>query len=308
LQENDILVVGSVAFDSIETPQGVAERVLGGSATYFSAAARFFGPVRLVAVVGGDFGPEHLEFFSERQIDTKGLRREQGKTFYWKGRYAEGFTSRTTLVTELNVFESFRPSLPEHYRETPVVFLANIHPELQLDVLKQVEAPKIVAMDTMDFWMGETLAKLKEVLRQARVVIINDEEALQLAESPSVPEAARRIREMGPDLVLIKKGEHGAFLRIADYSCSLPAYPTAAVVDPTGAGDTFAGGFLGALAVSGDFRLDNVRRAMACGTVLASFCVEGFGTERLAGVQRDELEERYREYREMLQVGDVPGT
>jgi sugar/nucleoside kinase (ribokinase family) len=289
-----VLVVGSVAFDAIETPAGRVERTLGGAATYFSLAASLFAPVRLVGVVGEDFTDEHAAVFADRPIDTAGLERRPGRTFFWAGRYSEDFSQRTTLVTELNVFAEFRPRLPDGYRDCPLVFLGNIHPALQHQVLEQVRRPRLVALDTMNYWIEQTPAELARTLARADVLVVNDEEARQLAGRPSVRAAAEWILERGPQAVVIKRGEHGAMLVTRRELAVVPAYPVERVVDPTGAGDSFAGGFLGALA--GRRRLDGraLRQALLYGAVLGSFAVEAFGVERLRGLTRAEVDQRAR--------------
>lgn len=289
-----VLVVGSVAFDAIETPAGRVERTLGGAATYFSLAASLFAPVRLVGVVGEDFTDAHAAVFAGRPIDTTGLERRPGRTFFWAGRYSEDFSQRTTLVTELNVFADFRPRLPDGYRACPLVFLGNIHPGLQHEVLEQVERPRLVALDTMNYWIEQTPAELARTLARADVLVVNDEEARQLAGRRGVLEAARWILERGPQAVVIKRGEHGAMLVTPRELAVVPAYPVERVVDPTGAGDSFAGGFLGALA--GRRRLDGhaLRRALLYGAVLGSFAVEAFGVERLRQLTREEVDQRAR--------------
>ena len=275
-----ILTVGSVAFDSIKTPFGEASRVVGGAATYFSVAASFFTDVRLVAVVGDDFTAEQMRVFSGRRIDLTGLQRVPGETFRWKGEYSVDFNSRETIYTHLNVFDQFRPVLPESYRSTPFVFLANIHPALQLEVLDQVHAPRFVAADTMNYWIEGTPGELRKVLGRVDALVINDEEARELSGESNLVKAARAIQRMGPALLVIKRGEHGVLVT-RDRFFAVPAMPLEEVVDPTGAGDTFAGGFMGFLASAVEITDTVVARAVIAGSALASLSVEDFGLDQL---------------------------
>ena len=294
-----ILVVGSVAFDSVETPFGKANEALGGSAIYFSAAASYFAPVRLVAVVGEDFSKNKLDFLTKKNVDLHGLVVERGKTFRWGGEYGSDLNTRETLYTHLNVFENFKPVIPKEYRNTEFLFLANIAPELQLDVLKQIDSPKLVALDTMNYWIEGSLPALLKTLSEVDVLIINDSEVRQLAQEPNLVKAAKRINEMGPKIIIIKKGEHGA-LMIAEASFFwAPAYPLEFIYDPTGAGDTFAGGFVGYLAKSRDLSKENLRRAVIFGSTMASFCVEKFSLERLRNLTEDEIRHRFNEFSTM---------
>jgi sugar/nucleoside kinase (ribokinase family) len=302
---HDLVVVGSVAFDSIETRGVKKTQVLGGSASFFSTAASYFAPVKLVAVVGDDFPEEHLAFFKSRGITLDGLERRKGKTFHWSGKYSDDLSSRTTLATDLNVFADFRPQLPEAWRTAELLFLGNIHPTLQLDVLEQVKKPRLVAMDTMNFWISGELAALKKVLARIDLLVINDEEARELAGEHNLPRAARAIRAMGPKTVIVKRGDSGALLFHEHGVFAAPAYPLEEVTDPTGAGDTFAGGFMGYLARSRDLGPQTVRRAMIYGSVLASFCVEAFSLDRLRGLTQDEIEGRYRAFRDLTHFEDV---
>jgi sugar/nucleoside kinase (ribokinase family) len=295
-----VVVVGSVALDTLEIAGKVHADVLGGSASFFSVAAAHFGPVRLVAVVGEDFPKAHTDYLAERGVDLAGLERKPGKTFRWRGRYADDLSSRTTLDTQLNVFADFRPKLPESYRDAELLFLGNIHPALQLEVLDQVRTPKLVALDTMNFWIEGERAALKQVLGRVDTFILNDEEARQLSGEHNLPRAARAIHAMGPRTIIVKRGDAGALLfywRDGKQTVfAAPAYPLEAVVDPTGAGDTFAGGFMGSLAKSGAFDAGAIRRAMFHGSVMASFCVEGIAHDRLRKVTRTEIEERYASF------------
>lgn len=289
-----VLVVGSVAFDAIETPAGRVERALGGAASYFSLAASLFAPVRLVGVVGEDFSEQHAAVFHGRPIDTTGLERRPGKTFFWAGRYSADFRQRTTLATELNVFAEFQPQLPDGYRASRFVFLGNIHPQLQRQVLTQVRRPRLVALDTMNYWIEQQPQALAQVLGQVDLLVINDEEAQQLADCTNLLAAARRILARGPAAVVIKRGEHGAMLVTDTEVAIVPGYPLEQVVDPTGAGDSFAGGMLGWLAATDRTDRAALRRALLYGAVLGSFAVEAFGLERLRTLTRAEVDERAR--------------
>lgn len=293
-----VLVVGSVAYDSVETPTAKVEDALGGSAMFFSAAASFFAPVRLVAVVGDDFGDE-LAFLEQRGIDLRGLIREKGKTFRWGGRYLQNMNDRETLYTHLNVFETFNPVIPKEYQDSEYVFLANIVPELQYRVVEQVKKPKLVVMDTMNFWISGSRPALKKTLGVVDVLVINDSEARQLAQEDNLFQAVRIIRGFGPKILVIKKGEHGALLIHEDSYFFLPAYPVESLKDPTGAGDTFAGGFVGYLAMTDEITDANLRRAVVFGSVMASFLVEDFSVDRLLTLSKNEIAERITQFREM---------
>jgi sugar/nucleoside kinase (ribokinase family) len=288
-----ILVVGSVAYDTVETPAGRRERVLGGSASYFSVAASFFAPVNLVGVVGSDFGEEQLAAFRGRPIDLAGLERVEGKTFHWEGRYAQDLNSRDTISTELNVFERFEPKIPEPYRRSELVFLGNIHPFLQRSVLGQVERPRLVACDTMNYWITRTPEELRSTLRQVDVLLVNDQESRELSGEWNLVKAAEAVRAMGPLTLVVKKGEHGVMLFTGDGCFAAPALPLAAVVDPTGAGDTFAGGFVGYLASRPKLDDATLRQAVVMGSTLASFCVEAFSLDRLLSLTRAEIAARF---------------
>ena len=293
-----ILTVGSVAFDSIKTPFGEASRVVGGAATYFSVAASFFTDVRLVAVVGDDFTAEQMRVFSGRRIDLTGLQRVPGETFRWKGEYSVDFNSRETIYTHLNVFDQFRPVLPESYRSTPFVFLANIHPALQLEVLDQVHAPRFVAADTMNYWIEGTPGELRKVFGRVDALVINDEEARELSGESNLVKAARAIQRMGPALLVIKRGEHGVLVT-RDRFFAVPAMPLEEVVDPTGAGDTFAGGFMGFLASAVEITDTVVARAVIAGSALASLSVEGFGLDQLLRLTSGELHDRFAAFKRL---------
>jgi len=288
-----ILVVGSVAYDTVETPLGRAERVLGGSASFFSVAASFFAPVNLVGVVGNDFGDAQLAAFRGRPIDLTGLERMPGKTFHWQGRYSQDLNSRDTICTELNVFEFFEPKIPEGYRRSELVFLGNIDPGLQRRVLEQVERPRVVACDTMNFWIKGKPQELRETLAKVQVLLINDQEARELSGESNLVRAARAIRAMGPRTLVVKKGEHGVLMFTDHGSFAAPALPLESVVDPTGAGDTFAGGFIGYLASAPETGDAALRQAVVMGSTLASFCVEAFSLDRLLTLTRPEIEARY---------------
>jgi len=292
-----ILVVGSVAFDSVETPFGKVENVLGGSATYFSTSASFFTDVSLVAVVGEDFPQEHLDFLKSRNIDLRGLDREGGKTFHWKGKYGYDLNEAQTLETHLNVFESFKPQIPVAYRDTEFLFLANIDPELQMEVLSQVERPRVVACDTMNFWISSKPEALKAVIAKVDIFIINEGEARQLTQEANLSKAARKILTMGVKTLVVKRGEYGVLMFTDNSVFAAPAYPLEDVYDPTGAGDTFAGGFMGYLANTGDTSEAGIRQAVIFGSVMASFNVEDFSLERLKRLEYREIETRYRSFK-----------
>ena len=291
-----IAVVGSVAFDTIETPVGRAEEVLGGSATHFAVAASYFAPVNLVAVVGEDFPEAEREYLASRGIDLSGLEVRPGRTFRWTGRYHEDMNLRDTLSLELNVFADFRPTLSEKVRRSPIVFLANIDPTLQDSVLEQFEDPSVVACDTMNHWIEGAREPLEALLPRVDLLIVNDEEARLLSGEQNVSRAARRILELGPRSVLVKRGEYGAILFSPDSVFAVPAYPLEEVFDPTGAGDTFAGGVIGYLAATGERSEGGLRRAIVYGSVLASYVVEDFGGQRLRTLTRDDIDRRYRQF------------
>ncbi|TKJ39818.1 sugar kinase [candidate division LCP-89 bacterium B3_LCP] len=289
-----VLVVGSAALDSIETPYGKVDDCLGGSAFFFAATASYFTPVKIVAVVGEDFPMQSIEFLKSRNVDLSGLEVAQGKTFRWGGVYHEDMNQRDTLFTHLNVFETFSPKIPAQVRNTPYVFLANIHPGLQLEVLSQVEDPKLVMLDTMNLWIDTDLTVLKQVLAKVDAVILNDQEARQITGELNVIKAAREVIKLGPETVIIKKGEHGAFIISEDDFFTLPAYPLESLYDPTGAGDSFAGGLIGYLSKVDDLSHQSFRRALVYGTITASFAVEKFSVDRLKDLTMVEIEERRR--------------
>ena len=292
-----VLVVGSVAFDDIETPSGRAKGVLGGAACYFSLAASYFVPVRAVGVVGSDFPDAHLDFLRAHGVDTRGIYRSEGSTFRWGGRYRESLNERDTLFTDLGVFDGFKPDLPEAYHDSEYVFLANIHPSLQLRVLEQARAPRFTAMDTMDFWIEGTREELERTLGRVDGLVINDQEARQLTGERNLVRAVAAIRSLGPRTVIIKRGEHGALLFDQEGIFSAPAFPLREIQDPTGAGDSFAGGFVGALAREGKLDSAALRRAVIYGSVLASFCVECFGLDRFRELESQQIEERFAHFR-----------
>jgi len=295
----NLLVVGSVALDSIETPAGKAERVLGGSAVYFSVAASFFADVGLVAVIGRDFPEEHIALLKQRNVDLRGLTRESGLTFYWKGRYNGDLNEAESLDTQLNVFETFRPVIPPEYQSVSFVFLANIDPELQLAVLRQVKRPKLTICDTMNFWIQGKEDALRETIQLVDILIINEGEARLLSRQSNLIRAYDTIAAMGPKTVVIKKGSHGALLFTPSSVFSAPAYLLETVTDPTGAGDSFAGGFAGYLARAGYTSEDELRRAVIYGSVMASFNVEGFSLDRMRTLRSDEIEDRFQAFQRM---------
>jgi len=292
-----LLVVGSVAFDDIETPYGRAQRTLGGAASYFALAASHFAPVRMVAVVGEDFTEKEKAIFRGRKIDLTGLEHAPGKTFFWAGRYSLNMNERTTLATELNVFADFRPTLPDPYLDSSYIFLGNIDPRLQHSVLQQVNRkPKAVGLDTMNYWIDGTPAELRQTLKHVHILTINDDETRQLTGEHNLLRAAKHVFKMGPKTLIIKRGEHGALMVHDSFIFSVPAFPLEEVRDPTGAGDTFAGGFMGYLTAAGRVNEQTLRSAMVYGSVLASFTVEQFGVERLAAVTRKEIVARARRF------------
>jgi sugar/nucleoside kinase (ribokinase family) len=297
-----LLVVGSVAFDSVTTPFGSAKDVLGGSATFFSYAASFFTTVRLVAVVGDDFPGEHLDLLRARGVDLGGLQKSTGRTFRWVGEYGYDLNEAKTLDTQLNVFADFKPKLAGALTGVPFLFLANIAPGLQLDVLRQMDRPRLVALDTMNFWIQGSRDDLLRVLAEVDVLVVNDAEARQLAREPNLVKAARAILALGPKTVVVKRGEYGALMVGEGRFFYVPAYPLESVFDPTGAGDTFAGGFMGYLASQGDVDQGVIRRAIVYGSVMASFTVEDFSLNRLTRLRHEEIETRYAAFRELVSL------
>lgn len=294
-----LLTVGSVAFDAIETPFGKTDKIVGGAGTFIALSSSFYvKDQRLVAVVGEDFPSEMIETLRSKGVNTEGLQIKQGeKTFFWSGKYHNDMNSRDTLVTELNVLEHFDPIIPESYQETEYVMLGNLSPQVQRQVIERLtKRPKLIAMDTMNFWMDIALDELKKTMSMVDVLIINDEEARQLSKEYSLVKAAKVIREMGPKYLIIKKGEHGALLFHGEKVFFAPALPLEDVFDPTGAGDTFAGGFMGYLSATDDTSFDNMKRAIIAGSALASFCVEKFGTERLMEISSTDLHQRIQRF------------
>src|SRR5262245_20202535 len=298
---SNVLVVGSVALDTLETPHGRADNALGGSATHFALAASRFAPVRLVSVVGKDFPKEHIEMLQAQKIDVSGLEISDGKTFRWHGRFVGDMSRAETVSVELNVLATFQPKVPAAFASTPYVLLGNASPEVQAAVLGQLKSPKFVMLDTMNLWIGTQRPALLKLLPRVDAVCINFEEALQLAETTSGAVAVRRILDLGAKTLIMKRGEHGATLATRDGQFSVPSFPTDRVVDPTGAGDSFAGGTLGYLAQAGG-EAGALRRAIVYGSVMGSFAVEEFGTKRIQGVSRDDIEVRARSILDMLRV------
>ncbi|MEM7085862.1 MAG: PfkB family carbohydrate kinase [Bacteroidota bacterium] len=298
-----LVIVGTVAFDAIETPFGKTDKILGGAATYIGlAASQFQVDGAIVSVVGGDFPQEDIDMLASNGLDVSGLEIvKDGKTFFWSGKYHNDMNTRDTLVTELNTLADFNPVVPENYRNSEVVMLGNLHPLVQLSVIEQMNNPKLVALDTMNFWMDCALEELMQVIAKVDVITINDEEARQLSGEYSLVNAARKVMTMGPKYVVIKKGEHGALLFHEDEMFYAPALPLAEVFDPTGAGDTFAGGFMGYLAKTGDYSFENMKTAIINGSALASFTVEKFGTERLVELSKTELHQRLQQFKNLTQ-------
>jgi sugar/nucleoside kinase (ribokinase family) len=294
-----LLVVGSVAFDSIRTPSGHADNILGGAATYFSVTASFFTPVNVVAIVGDDFTDEHQRVFHGRAIDTTGIEHAPGQTFRWAGEYMENINEAKTLDTQLNVFEHFSPKIPSAYLNSDFVFLGNIHPTLQLHVREQMPSARLIALDTMNYWINSTPAELKATLAVVDLLMVNEGEAYMLSGCRNMRKAAADIQKMGPRMVVIKRGEYGVIMFMNNLMFSVPAYPLEEVHDPTGAGDTFAGGFMGYLGRAADFSEPNLRRAMVYGSVMASFAVEDFGLKRLLRLTPAEIDARFREFKSL---------
>ncbi len=300
-----ILVVGSVALDTVKTPFGKVDEALGGSATYFSTGASYFTDVRVVAVVGQDFPEKHINFLKTKRVDLSGLSRVPGKTFRWEGFYDFDLNKANTLRTELNVFETFKPELPEQYRDSEIVFLANIDPELQKSVLGQVRNPRLVAADTMNFWIESKKPELLETLKLVDILTINDAETRELAGEPNLVKAARKILSMGPKTLIVKRGEYGVLMFNGGSIFSAPAYPLEAVFDPTGAGDTFAGGFMGYVASTMDWSDGNLRKALVMGSCMASFAVEDFSLGGISSLDYKEIETRFREFKKLSHFEDL---
>jgi len=300
--KQDVLIVGSMAFDDLTLPSGVFPDVVGGSATYCAMAASLFAPARLVAVVGSDFPSRVLEELRARGIDTRGIEHADGKTFRWAGRYADNLASRETLKTELNVFADFRPKLPPEYRDSTFILLGNIQPELQLEVLEQVRAPQFVAADTMNFWIDSERPALERVLKRINALVINDEELRQLSGEHNIRRGAERVLGLGPERLIVKRGEYGAMLFDAEGIFFVPAFPLEDEQDPTGAGDTFAGALMGRLAELGRVDALTTRQALLSASTVASFCVEGVGTTRLGSLKLGEVKQRLGELRGLLHL------
>jgi sugar/nucleoside kinase (ribokinase family) len=298
-----LVIVGTVAFDAIETPFGKTDKILGGAATYIGLSASQFGTdSAIVSVIGGDFLQEDINMMLAKGINLDGLELvKDGKSFFWSGKYHNDMNSRDTLATELNVLETFNPIVPEAYKDSEVVMLGNLHPMVQMSVIEQMNDPKMVVLDTMNFWMDIALDDLKKVIAKVDVITINDEEARQLSGEYSLVNASKKIMEMGPQYVVIKKGEHGALLFHKNHMFFAPALPLAEVFDPTGAGDTFAGGFTGYLAKTEDYSFENMKRAIIYGSCLASFAVEKFGTKRMEHLTRKEVDERLHQFKSLTQ-------
>jgi sugar/nucleoside kinase (ribokinase family) len=301
-----ILVVGSVALDDVETPFGRREGALGGAAVYFGLSASYFTEVQLVGVVGQDFPASHLDLLSSRGIDLAGLQTVDGKTFRWGGKYGYDFNARETTFTDLGAFADFDPQIPGGFRKTPYVLLANIHPRLQLDVLEQVERPEVAGLDTMNYWIERTPEELRAVLARVDILLINDAEVRQLADEPVLLKAAGRILEMGPELLVAKKGEDGAVVFSREGIFAVPGLPLDSIVDPTGAGDSFAGGFMGYLAATGDRSPEGIRRATIYGSTMGSLCCEAFSTEKLVDLEPHEIEDRFQEYKRLTHFEHAP--
>jgi sugar/nucleoside kinase (ribokinase family) len=294
-----ILCVGSVALDTVETPFGRADRVLGGSAVFFTAAASLFNPVQVVGVVGEDYPLEELDFMAARGADLSGIEQRPGESFFWAGRYHFDLNTRDTLETRLGVFADFQPKIPKSFRGARHVFLGNIDPVLQHDVLDQVESPEVVACDTMNYWISASRDSLLELLERVHILMVNDEEVRQLAGEPNLLKAARWVQDRGPEMVVVKKGEHGAILFADDWLFFVPGFPLEEVFDPTGAGDAFAGGFVGYLARAGSLSPQDLRRAMVYGSVLGSYAVEEFSVRRLKRLPFTDIQNRLVQFREI---------
>ncbi len=300
-----ILAVGSVAFDTLKTPFGEVDKILGGAVSHFALAASFFAQVNVVAVVGEDFTDKERDVFKGKSIDLSGLQTAPGKTFRWGGEYSYDLNERTTLFTELNVFENFQPTIPNSYRTSGFVFLGNIHPTLQVDVVKQVKSPKLIAADTMNYWIEGNPKELRQMLEHVDVLMINDAETRQLSGEYNLVRGAEKIHKLGPKTLVVKRGEHGVLLFNEKHRFAAPAYPLETVFDPTGAGDTFAGGFMGYLASRPSVDDQALRQAIIFGSTLGSFCVEDFGTRRLESISREDVVARYREFKKLTHFEDI---
>jgi sugar/nucleoside kinase (ribokinase family) len=297
-----ILVVGSVGLDNVQTPAGSRTRTLGGACTYFATAASLYTQVAMVAVIGADFPPEHIDFFRSRSIDLRGLQRVEGQTFFWAGRYSQNLDDAQTLDTQLNVFADFHPVIPDDLRDVEYLFLANIDPDLQIEVMEQVRRPRLVALDSMNFWMTSKRDILTRAMSMVDIVLLNEAEVRMYANQSNLLAGAQSILDLGPKALIVKRGEHGAMLitrgaHLGERVFAIPAYPLDTVVDPTGAGDTFAAGFMGYLARTGDLSYQALRQAVVHGAIVASFTVQDFSIDRLRTLQPAEIEQRYREFR-----------
>ena len=301
----NLLVAGTVAYDSIETPFGKADNVLGGSALHFTNAASFFTDVGIVATVGSDFDMKGISFLEERNVDMSGIEIDQGKTFRWEGRYGYDLNQAITLRTELNVIETFKPKVPESYRDAAFLFLANIDPELQLHVIGQVKRPVALVLDTMNFWIENKFDRLMEVIRRVDMLVINEAELREISKEHNLVKGARKLLDLGPSCVIAKRGEYGVFMMSRDEVFLAPAFPLEDVFDPTGAGDTFAGGFMGYLANVGEATSETVKQAIIMGTVMASFNVEDFSINRIKRLTMAEIKERYGKFKNCMQFGDI---
>lgn len=300
---SEILVVGSIAYDSIGTPKGKKEKCVGGSANYFSVAASRYTKINIVGVVGEDYEESNIEMLRSRGVDVAGVERKAGNTFHWEGKYKDDMNEAQTLATHLNVFESFDPKVPEKFKSSPVVFLANIDPKLQLKVLEQANAPKIVAVDTMNFWIETKFDDLKNVLTKANIIFVNNTEALMLTRKPNVMAAAKALSEMGPQVIVVKRGEYGSVVYFQNQFFVLPAYPLLDITDPTGAGDTFAAGFMGYLAKNNlELTWPNLRRACVEGSLIASFTVEDFGLNRVLKLNDQDIKARLESFIKVVQI------
>lgn len=299
----NMIVVGSVAYDTLQTPKGKRERALGGSAVYFSTVSSYFTKVGLVGVAGKDFEPTHIQFLRDHEVDLEGFEQVDGKTFHWAGSYGEDFGDATTHATNLNVFESFAPKLPQTYAEAPVVFLANIHPALQRKVIESVKKPKVLALDTMNFWITGALAELKETIKKVDILFLNRQEAAQLANEKKLAAGVRKLLEMGPKRVVVKLGELGALTATKDSWFFAPAFPCDDLTDPTGAGDSFAGGFMGHLAQTGDLTEKGFREAMIYGSTMGSITCENFSIDSYHKLTRKDIDARFAKIAEMIKLG-----
>ncbi len=301
----NLLVVGTIAYDSIETPFGKVENVLGGSALHFTNAASFFADVGIVATVGKDFDLTGIGFLKERNVDIRGITVEKGKTFRWEGRYGYDLNQAITLKTELNVIDKFKPRIPEDYLRADFIFLANIDPELQAYIIQQIDKKAIIVLDTMNFWIENKFSALMDVIKKVDIVVVNESELREITKEYSLVKGAKKIMELGPSFVIVKRGEYGVFMAERDGLFLTPAYPLEEVFDPTGAGDTFAGGFMGYLANVGEVNSETIKQAIVMGSVMASFNVEDFGIERIKRLKYDEIRNRYTSFKRCLHFGDI---